>query len=183
MHEDESHPMKSPVAAGSVADGDDVQPAERRPKGERKTAIGSEIRELRKARRLTLKAVSELTGVSLSYLSEIERGASNPSVDAMEAIAGALQVDVSWFFPSRHGLGPMERAHVVRANARRSLNSVYGRTLDEIGYADSLISSTIGGSFYMGIARFEPGKSGRRQVHSLNDQGEHTGLSSKGSSS
>lgn len=119
--------------------------------------VGSEIRELRKARGLTLKQLSVAAGVSLSYLSAIERDAGNPSLDILRAIAAALRVDPNWFFVSRVGAGPLERACVVRRANRRNLNVLYGRTGQQLGYVDSLLSSSIGGRFYMGVAVYAPG--------------------------
>jgi len=142
-------------------------------------SLGSEVRELRKARKLTLQALSEQTGISLSYLSAIERDVGNPSVEIVRSIADALAVDVDWFFSPRHGKGPMERAHVVRANNRRNLNVLYGSSPSEIGYVDSLLSSTIGGRFYMGVSVYEPGST-RETVPYHRHKGEEHGVVIKG---
>ena len=150
--------------------------AARKPRSQQRSDMGAEIRKLRKARKLTLQELSEATGISLSYLSEIERGLTNPTVEAMEAIASALRVDFSWFFPTRHGKGPLERTNIVRGGNRRNLNSLYGRSVDEIGYSDRLLSSSIGGSFYMGIATFEPDKSNNRPFVRYKTGTEHHGI-------
>lgn len=42
---------------------------------------GDQVRRLRKSRRLTLQDVSQGTGVSVSFLSDIERGKANPTLD------------------------------------------------------------------------------------------------------
>jgi len=118
--------------------------------------VGQEIRQLRKARALTLKALSARAQISLSHLSAIERGASNPSMDVLSAIAAALEVTPDWFFARRSGQGPMEQAFVVRARNRRDLNTLYGQSAHELGYSDDLLSSSIGGAFYMGLATYEP---------------------------
>ena len=118
--------------------------------------MGSEVRQLRKARQMTLKDLSATSGVSLSHLSTIERGMSQPSMDALTAIADALTVTPDWFFARRPGAGPMEQAYVVRAQNRRNLNSLYGQDAQRLGYTDTLISSSIGGNFYMGLAVYEP---------------------------
>ena len=97
------------------------------------SAFGSEVRQLRRARCMTLKDLSRESGVSLSHLSAIERGSSNPSMDVLHAIAGALSVSTDWFFARRPGHGPMERAYIVRAGNRRNLNSLYQQTPQEIG--------------------------------------------------
>lgn len=142
-------------------------------------SVGSEIRELRKARGLTLEALGAATGVSRSYLSVIERGTGNPSVDVLTAIADALAVDVNWFFVPRRGAGPLERACIVRADARRNLNLLYGGSVQELGYADRLLSSSIGGRFYMGMAVYPPGA--ERPAEPLHaHQGEQHGVVIKG---
>ncbi len=120
------------------------------------TAFGSEVRQLRRAREMTLKAISEASGISVSYLSAIERGASNPSIDVVQRIAKALSVSPAWFFSRRPGKGPNEQAFVVRRQNRRNLNVLYGETVEEAGYSDALLSSSIGGNIFMGIADYEP---------------------------
>ncbi|MXZ81608.1 MAG: helix-turn-helix transcriptional regulator, partial [Gammaproteobacteria bacterium] len=52
--------------------------------------IGSEIQQVRKARQMTLKTLSEATGISISHLSAIERGAANPSLATVRRVADAL---------------------------------------------------------------------------------------------
>lgn len=136
-------------------------------------SFGAEVRELRKARALTLKQLNALSGVSLSHLSAIERGVSKPSLDVIAAIAGALSVSPDWFFARRSGKGPLERACIVRGRQRRNLNALYGQSEGEIGYTDSLLSSTIGGRFYMGLARYAPGAERPDEPMLVHDGEEH----------
>ncbi|MEM8797199.1 MAG: XRE family transcriptional regulator [Pseudomonadota bacterium] len=119
-------------------------------------SVSSEIRQLRKARQMTLKELSNASGVSLSHLSAIERGTAQPSMDALGSVADALSVTPDWFFARRSGAGPMEQACVVRAQNRRNLNSLYQQDVRELGYTDALLSSSIGGNFYMGMTVYEP---------------------------
>ncbi|QGX99114.1 helix-turn-helix domain-containing protein [Roseovarius faecimaris] len=119
-------------------------------------SVGSEIRQLRKARQMTLKSLSEASGVSLSHLSAIERGTAQPSMDVLNSVATALSVTPDWFFARRSGDGPIEQACVVRAQNRRNLNSLYQQSVRELGYTDALLSSSIGGDFYMGMTVYEP---------------------------
>ncbi|MEQ8653468.1 MAG: XRE family transcriptional regulator [Kiloniellales bacterium] len=134
------------------------QSAEKRPPPDAPTpSFGGEVRQLRKARRMTLKQLSAASGVSLSHLSAIERNATKPSLDVIEAVAAALSITPDWFFARRSGHGPMERAYVVRAEERRNLNALYAQSPQELGYVDRLLSSSIGGDFYMGIAHYAPG--------------------------
>ncbi len=119
-------------------------------------SLGSEMRQVRKARLLTLKDVSAATGISVSHLSAIERSATNPSLDVVHKIAGALDIDPDWFFARRPGSGPMERAYVVRKRNRRDLNRLYREDKDQIGLSDELLSSSIAGTILMGVAEYEP---------------------------
>lgn len=136
-------------------------------------SFGGEVRELRKARGLTLKQLSVASGVSLSHLSAIERGASKPSLDVIGSIAEALSVSPDWFFAKRSGAGPFERACIVRRHERRNLNALYGQSEGEIGYTDRLLSSTIGGRFYMGLARYAPGAERPDEPMLVHDGEEH----------
>jgi transcriptional regulator with XRE-family HTH domain len=135
--------------------------------------FGAEVRALRKTRRMTLKDLATVSGVSLSHLSAIERGASNPSLEVIDSIASALSVSPDWFFVRRSGAGPLERACVVRAHERRALNVLYGQSEHEIGYADGLLSASIGGRFYMGMARYAPGASRPDEPMLVHDGEEH----------
>jgi transcriptional regulator with XRE-family HTH domain len=54
--------------------------------------IGLTIRRLRSDREFTLQALADESGVSKSYLGDIEKGRKNPTTDVIEAIADALGV-------------------------------------------------------------------------------------------
>lgn len=66
--------------------------------------IGNKIRELRNNKGLTLKELGEKTDLSISFLSQVERGTSAVSITALEKIAGALETDLAYFFtlPQKH---------------------------------------------------------------------------------
>jgi len=54
--------------------------------------IGLTVRRLRSDRDFTLQALADESGVSKSYLGDIEKGRKNPTTDVIEAIADALGV-------------------------------------------------------------------------------------------
>jgi DNA-binding NtrC family response regulator len=60
--------------------------------------IGRNIRELRKARGLTLKQMSRRTKLSVSLLSQIERAESSASVSSLFKVATALDVKITDLF-------------------------------------------------------------------------------------
>lgn len=56
---------------------------------------GGNIRELRKKKRMSLDQLSDLSGVSKSYISYIERGLqTNPSLSVLGKMAKALDVEL-----------------------------------------------------------------------------------------
>lgn len=119
-------------------------------------AFGAEVRQLRKARQMTLADLATTSGVSISHLSAIERGTVSASLKKITQIADALGVPEEWFFSHRPGSGPMERAYVVRKSNRRNLNLLYGEPIEQSGYSDQLLSSSIGGQFYLGVSEYRP---------------------------
>ncbi len=54
--------------------------------------IGLTVRRLRQDREFTLQALADESGISKSYLGDIEKGRKNPTTDVLEAIAQALEV-------------------------------------------------------------------------------------------
>jgi len=60
--------------------------------------IGVKIKELRKSKKLTLKNISEETGLSIGFLSQLERGLTSVATDSLEKIAAVLEVDSMYFF-------------------------------------------------------------------------------------
>jgi transcriptional regulator with XRE-family HTH domain len=54
--------------------------------------IGLTVRRLRAERGFTLQALADESGISKSYLGDIEKGRKNPTTDVIEAVAHALEV-------------------------------------------------------------------------------------------
>lgn len=59
--------------------------------------VGSRIREIRKSQNITLKTISQATGLSESYLSQVERGTCAASVSSLKKIAKVLKTDMDVF--------------------------------------------------------------------------------------
>jgi transcriptional regulator with XRE-family HTH domain len=60
--------------------------------------VGSRIKRVRHERGLTLKHLEERSGVSAAHLSEIERGATSPTLGSLTRIARALNISTAFFF-------------------------------------------------------------------------------------
>ena len=56
------------------------------------------IKHFRSLKNLTQEKLSEISGISKDYLSEIERGKKPPSIKRLIKIAEALDIDVYKFF-------------------------------------------------------------------------------------
>lgn len=57
--------------------------------------LGDRIRELRKSKGETLKDISDRTKLSVSYLSDIERGRTKPSLQTLDTIAEHFGISVT----------------------------------------------------------------------------------------
>jgi transcriptional regulator with XRE-family HTH domain len=60
-----------------------------------RTIIGATLRRRRQSQARTLREVAEAAGVSLTYLSEVERGCKEASSEVLEAICAALGLVLS----------------------------------------------------------------------------------------
>jgi len=71
----------------------------------REIDLGGKLRLIRKNKGLTLSEIAEETGISSSYLSEIERGNVKPSISTIKKIAKVLGVPVETIMGETLGLG------------------------------------------------------------------------------
>ncbi|NLA26746.1 MAG: helix-turn-helix transcriptional regulator, partial [Firmicutes bacterium] len=62
---------------------------------------GERVRELRAERNLTLGELAGKGGISLSYLSELERGSKKPSLATIEKLSAALNVSPREFIEQK----------------------------------------------------------------------------------
>jgi transcriptional regulator with XRE-family HTH domain len=62
--------------------------------------VGQKIREIRKSRRLSIRALAELSGLSVNTLSLVENGRTSPSVNTLQQVAQSLNLPIVTFFES-----------------------------------------------------------------------------------
>lgn len=118
--------------------------------------LGRNIRTMRKARRLTLTQLAADTGFSKGYISQVERGLVNPSIAALQKIAGVLETPVSFFFGEQEGSqGPHPR--IVRSGDRRILR------YPDSGIEYQLLSPDFRSRFTLLYIREVPGASSHPQ--------------------
>ena len=78
--------------------------------------VGREVRRWRQTRGLTLAQVGEQSGLNIGYLSQIENAKAVPSLEALAAIAAAIDVPAAWVL-RRFELGTARRPRGRRPRA------------------------------------------------------------------
>lgn len=76
--------------------------------------IGSKLRALRKNSNVRLQDVSKQTGISSSYISQIETGKVDPSISVLRKLAAYYKVGTVYFFDSEQ-----DENILVKANQRQ----------------------------------------------------------------
>ena len=79
--------------------------------------IGKRIREKRTDRKMSLQGLADLTGLTPSFLSQVERSVAEPSITSLRKIADALGVPIFYFL-----MQPDDESPVVRRGERKTLN-------------------------------------------------------------
>ena len=73
--------------------------------GEKPVKLGQHLRSLRKEKSMTLKDLSQLSDLSIPYLSDMERGGVNPSIESLQKVAKAFNMTVREFLSGVEELG------------------------------------------------------------------------------
>ncbi len=91
--------------------------------------VGEILRRLRKRRGLSLRQVADLSGLSVSFLSAVERGESDISLGRLARVARIFGHDVGSFlgYSARQA-----RPHFIDAGDRLSVNRGLGVSYDVI---------------------------------------------------
>jgi transcriptional regulator with XRE-family HTH domain len=88
--------------------------------------VGERLRALRRFRRCTLRTIAARSGLSESFLSQVERGRSSASIASLRRIADALGVSIADLFEPGSLPGP----RVLRRDERPALQfGILGRKL------------------------------------------------------
>jgi transcriptional regulator with XRE-family HTH domain len=94
--------------------------------------LGETLREIRRAKRLSLQQVADLAGLSKGFVSQVESGTTNPSIASLKRIANVLGTPLGALFgPESNGEGNAPAAQpsapeggdvrIVRRNRRKML--------------------------------------------------------------
>jgi transcriptional regulator with XRE-family HTH domain len=120
--------------------------------------LGAAIRRRRHGRGLTLAALSAGAGVSVSMLSQVERGLLDPSLDSLRNIAEALGTSPFRLLEEEETV-----AGIVRRGEGRIISS------DEGAFRFELLSPSLDGAFEIAVWELAPGHS------STNEPRAHAG--------
>ena len=108
--------------------------------------LGPRIRALRQARKVTLRELSERAGVTESFLSQVEREVTSPSIASVQRIARALDLGIAELFVDEAPLG-----RVVRREERRRI--VY----PGLNATDEFLTAGRNGRLQVILTTLEPG--------------------------
>ena len=131
-------------------------------KQEEMAALAILIHDLRKHKKYTLKELADKIGRSVGFLSQVERGLSQPTVADLTAISETLGVPTTYFYSLPK---PKQLPWVTRPDERRTLYYAGGIT-------DVLASPGMSGGFAMLESFLEPGAtSGEGHLDDSSEQG------------
>ncbi|MEC3980728.1 helix-turn-helix domain-containing protein [Amycolatopsis sp. H20-H5] len=127
--------------------------------------LGRHIRDARTARNLTLPQLAERTGLSRSYLSNVERNVNSPTISTLRTILDALGVSLAQLFRTVEG----ERRAVIRPADRVEIARTGN---DAVRY--ELLTPNPAGRLEMMIMKVAPGASSGELPHT--HAGEEVGF-------
>ncbi len=110
-------------------------------------SLGPLIRDLRRRKGVTLQQLADAVGRSVGFISQIERGISQPTVLDLNVISERLGVPGNYFYAMA---APPERSWVTHPNSRRTLRYAGGMI-------DHLVSPSLAGKLCVIEAILEPG--------------------------
>jgi transcriptional regulator with XRE-family HTH domain len=109
-------------------------------------SLGQTIRERREKRNQSLKQLADATGLTQSFLSQVENDRTSPSVASLRKIADALEASIGSFFA-----GGAPNGRLVRKEARAIL------VHPKFRWRDSLLSPSLAGKLQVIWTVIEPG--------------------------
>ena len=108
--------------------------------------LGPRIRSLRQARQVTLRQLAERAGVTESFLSQVEREVTSPSIASVQRIARALDLGIADLFGDEPPIGRVVRRAERRRIVYPGLNAV-----------DEFLTSGRDGRLEVILTTLEPG--------------------------
>lgn len=120
------------------------------------------IKDLRIAQNLSLKQLSDKSGVSVSMISQIERKKTDPTLTTLYKICNGLGVSISSFLESDD-----QSTHIVRKDQRKTLNFPKSHSKYE------LLTPITDGNIEMIRIYLEPGQEDQQLVKHAGEECGH----------
>jgi len=113
--------------------------------------VGKTLRELRKSRRITIQQLADGLNRSTGYISQLERGLSQPTLKDLYAACTIFGVPMSWFvdLEERQPEAQREKDLIVRSDQRRFMLHRGART--------ELLTPQLDSDVEFMMSTFEPG--------------------------
>jgi transcriptional regulator with XRE-family HTH domain len=108
--------------------------------------LGPRIRSLRQGRGITLRELAERAGVTESFLSQVEREVTSPSIATVQRIARGLDLAIAELFVEDAPLG-----RLVRRSERRRI------AYPGLGAIDEFLTSNMSGRLQVILSTIDPG--------------------------
>jgi len=99
--------------------------------------VGARIRSRRKECGLTLKMLSAKCGISVSFLSDIEHGRRNPSLDKLRTIAEGLDTTVSYLLGEEDAAQKKDESQLQAFYRPKDMSLEFREVLEKIEDFDS----------------------------------------------
>ena len=100
-------------------------------KNEQDASVGADIRALRKSRNIRLKRLANDLNRSTGWLSQIERGQTEPSISDLRNIATYFEIPLSFFFRNEQAADG-EQGLITRNSKRAALGSKHDGLVEEL---------------------------------------------------
>jgi transcriptional regulator with XRE-family HTH domain len=136
----------APWPAARPDAGPEIPGAAQVPEPTPEVQLGPRIRSLRQARNITLRELSERAGVTESFLSQVEREVTSPSIATVQRIARGLELTIAELFTEESPRGRLVR----RADRRRI-------TYPGLGAVDEFLTADLRGRLQVILSTIEPG--------------------------
>ncbi len=85
-----------------------------------KKLIGKRLKELRRSKQLSQEQLAEKADINSKYLSRMERGTENPTLDMLIKLSNALEVEMWEMFDFGHVAGQRELRQAIQDFSRTS---------------------------------------------------------------
>jgi transcriptional regulator with XRE-family HTH domain len=121
--------------------------------------IGDKIKQRRNELNMSLRDLAEQSDLTASYISQVERKVSVPSIESLRKISKALNVPTFYFFLENDSPSP-----VVRRAERRKL------TLPKSNLTYELLTPSLSRKMEIILAELKPGRGEVQLVHHTNTE-------------